>query len=193
MADWWASLASPEKFFWAISMIFSVLFFIQFILSLIGIDADVDADFDLDHDAGIGFLSVKGFIAFATFFGWTGVAVLSNGGGVAFATILATITGLAAMFLVGYVMLLFHKLQEDGTLKMENALDKVGEVYLKIPGDQKGTGKVQIKVQGSTRELTAMTEELMELPTGSKIRVIDIMDNEILIVEPVEKNYLPIK
>ena len=69
LGEWWAALAGIEKVFWGISIVFSVLFFIQFILSLLGLDFDTDTDLDTDGmesglDADFTILSVRSFIAF---------------------------------------------------------------------------------------------------------------------------------
>ncbi|MEL6988867.1 MAG: hypothetical protein AAGK97_13730, partial [Bacteroidota bacterium] len=50
MNDWWTSLTTPQQIYWGISIVSSVLFTIQFILSLIGLDADADVDFDIEMD-----------------------------------------------------------------------------------------------------------------------------------------------
>ncbi|MEM7101987.1 MAG: hypothetical protein AAF502_02575 [Bacteroidota bacterium] len=196
---WWAEFTNIEKLFWGISIIFSVLFIIQFVISLLGLDFDADADLDVggdvdghfEADPGFTIFSVRSFIAFMTFFGWTGVMVLGNGGTALTAVLSATASGGAAMFVVGYIMYLFFRLQQSGTLQIENALGAVGEVYLIIPSAKKGRGKVLVKVQGTLREMDAITDGI-ELPTGSSIRVVDILENNLLLVEPVEMtSFLP--
>ncbi len=117
--DWWSSLNGTQQMFWGISIIFSVLFVIQFVLSLIGLDfdsesdfevgshSDVDADYSLDPSFTL--FSVRSIIAFFTFFGWTGVLALNAGLGTTMAVVMASISGFAAMALVGYMMYLFSK------------------------------------------------------------------------------------
>jgi hypothetical protein len=196
LGEWWAALAGIEKVFWGISIIFSVLFFMQFILSLIGLDfdSDVDADFDTDVDshfsidASFTVLSVRSFIAFFTFFGWTGVLVLSSGANGLWAVGFGTLAGIVAMLVVGYMMYLFSRLQDDGSVfDPYEALDEVGTVYMRIPGAQQGSGKIQIKLQGSIKEIEAVTRDGELIPTGTAVRVIDILDEKIMIVEPLDK------
>ena len=43
---WWANMSGAEHIFWGISIVFSVLFFFQFILGLFGLDFDADADIE---------------------------------------------------------------------------------------------------------------------------------------------------
>ena len=195
LGNWWNALASIEQVFWGIAIIFSILFIIQFVLSLIGLDFDHDVDLDthvdVTHvdsfqvDSDFTLLSVRSIIAFFTFFGWTGILVL-NAGGTLFATLgFSTLSGLASMFIVGYMMYAFSKLEQQGNMDINEALYNTGEVYLPIPSNKNGQGKIHINIQGSIREMDAVTKGSL-LPTGSKVRVIDIMNNELLVVEPLE-------
>ncbi len=194
IGEWWSALTNVEQIFWGISIIFSVLFIIQFVLSLVGFDFEGDLDFDTDADlssdysldADFTILSVRSFIAFFTFFGWAGVGVLNSGGSAWLATLIGSGAGLSAMFVVAYMMYLFSHLQEDGTVQVQDAIYSTGEVYLSIPPAKTGQGKIQVSINGSLRELDAITEG-KEIPTGANIRVIDILEDNTLVVEPVEK------
>lgn len=197
--DWWNTLSGIQQIFWGISIVFSVLFVIQFVLSLIGLDFDGDGDLDIEVstntdtgyslDADFTLLSVRSIIAFFTFFGWTGVMVLNAGGSVLAAVGFSSLAGLAAMFIVGYMMYMFHKLSQSGTINLETALYNTGKVYLTIPANKNGYGKVNVKVQGTIKEVDAVTEG-DALPTGSNIRIIQVLDDNLLLVEPVE-SFLP--
>jgi hypothetical protein len=56
-------------------------------------------------------------------------------------------------------------------------------VYLSIPQNLEGKGKVHIVVDGSLHEYDATTNG-QQLPTGSHVRVVDILDDQVLLVEP---------
>jgi membrane protein implicated in regulation of membrane protease activity len=184
--QWWETLTSAHQVFWFIAIIFSVLFLIQFILLLIGFETNIGG---LDHPGDVGTfehefsaLSIRSIIAFFTFFGWTGVLTLNNHLNVWIAVLLASAAGLAAMFIVAYMVFKFSQLEQSGTLNLYNALDQPGEVYLSIPGQGRGVGKVNLKVDGKIREMDAMTEG-EELKTGTAVKVVEIMDGNILMVE----------
>jgi membrane protein implicated in regulation of membrane protease activity len=185
--QWWDTLSSPHQVFWFIAIVFSVLFFIQFILSLIGMeshDVDTHTDFgNVDHEFSA--LSMRSIIAFFTFFGWTGVVVLNQELSVWVAVTLASLAGLAAMFIVAYLMYKFSQLEQSGTLNLYHALDQEGEVYIPIPGERKGQGKIQLKVDGRVRELDAITDGAT-LKTGDMIKVVEIMDDNVLKVEELQ-------
>jgi len=185
--QWWETLSNTQQVFWAISIIFSVLFLIQFVLSLVGFDGDVDFDADADADGfeldtDFTLFSVRSIIAFFTFFGWTGVLVLKSGGGTWAAVGFASLSGFIAMFIVGYMMYLFSKLTESGTFNAQSTLYNTGEVYLKIPSAKSGYGKIHLKVKGAVKEMEGDT-----LPTGASVRVVEVLDDNLLLVEPIKE------
>jgi hypothetical protein len=194
--DWWLALNGPEKFFWIIALVFSALFIIQFILSMIGadFDSDVDTDFDIDSpaeleleadldlEADFTVFSFRGILAFFCFFGWTGVLSLNAGLGTIVAGIIATLAGLAAMFIVAYMLFKFQQLEVSTTMHIEEAVGKEADVYLEIPALNEGVGKIMLDVGGNLRELEAISAS-GSIPTGSKVTVIDIMKDNVLVVE----------
>ena len=195
IGDWFRELNTPLQIFWGISLTFSVLFIIQFVVSLFGFDFDSDVEVELETDvagdAGTGGIdadfsafSFRSVIAFFTFFGWTGVLMLNAGNSLVAALIGSGISGFLAMMIVAYLLYLFTKFNQSGTVDMEQALFQKGEVYLKIPSAKAGMGKVHIKIGNNTKELRAITEG-EAIPTGSKIRVIEVLDDNLLLVEAV--------
>lgn len=194
LGDWWVALSGPHQAFWGISIVFSILFVIQFVFSLIGLDADMDMDMDIDGDVDGGFeldadfalFSVRSIIAFFTFFGWAGVLILNSGGSVLKAFAFATGSGFLAMLLVSYMIYLFFKLSEEGNVDINNALFNTGKVYLTIPAKESGQGKIHLLIENSMQEVNAVTKNLRPLPTGADIRVTEVLEDNLLVVEPIE-------
>ncbi|MGQ1908282.1 hypothetical protein ACT3CE_00705 [Marinifilum sp. RC60d5] len=189
MSDWWSTMDLVEKIFWGISIPFSVLFLIQMVMTFIGGDLDdisADADTSVDGDIGIDFqfLTLKNLIAFFTIFGWTGIICLHSGLGTVLSTFIASIAGLLMMVVMASILYFMGKLTEEGTLKLSNAIGKVGNVYLTIPAGRKGMGKVQIQVQG-LQTLEAITDAEKDIKTGAVVEVVDILNDQILVVYPV--------
>jgi hypothetical protein len=77
-----------------------------------------------------------------------------------------------------------QKLAEDNSFKISNTLNKTAEVYLTIPENKKGKGKIMISVNGAFHELEAMTEN-DKIQSGSVVKVVKIENNNILIVETI--------
>ncbi|MBN2521221.1 MAG: hypothetical protein JXB17_11985, partial [Bacteroidales bacterium] len=190
MSTWWASLPLIAKIYWCIALPASVLFIIQMILTFIGgdvdgMDADGHADVSIEHDTGIEFqfITLKNLIAFFTIFGWAGIVCSGSGLGIGKTVVISTISGLIMMLIMASIVYAMGKLTDSGTLSLANAIGKIGTVYLPIPANRNGLGKVQIKVQGF-QTLDAMTDHDEEIKTGTIIEVSDIIDNEILLVKP---------
>jgi hypothetical protein len=58
----------------------------------------------------------------------------------------------------------------------------VGEIYLRIEPRRSGTGKIQVNVSGTLRTLDAMTDDDQPLPSGQLARVVEIVNENILLV-----------
>ncbi|MDX1476172.1 MAG: hypothetical protein R3301_00655 [Saprospiraceae bacterium] len=192
LGDWWDVLNTPEKVFWLIAIIFSVLFIVQFGLSLLGLDADTDVDVDADLDADHGYtldkdfsiFSIRSVIAFFTFFGWTGVYLLSEGKGVGYTVALSALSGGIAMSIVAYMIFKFSQLEKSGTINLLHAIDQTGEVYLTIPEQLSGNGKIHVMIDGTLHEVDAQTPGAA-ITTGQKVKVIDLTEEDIMLVEPL--------
>lgn len=193
ISESWQTISLLEKIYWCIAIPFSLLFLIQLVLTFFGGDfdaaeADGDVDASVDHDTGIDFqfLTLKNLIAFFTIFGWAGIACLDAEMSTATTVFISLISGLIMMSVMASIAYFMGKLTDDGTLKIKNAIGKTASVYLTIPAKRSGMGKVQIQVQG-LRTLDALTDEDIELKTGSIVDVIEIINNEILLVKPSVK------
>jgi len=185
MQEWYSALSSFEQILWGIALIASVFFVFVLVTTLMGADGDdLDTDAEIDGDTGVEFqfFSFKNLVAFFTIFGWSGISFLESGYSTGLVILFATLCGLAMMFVMGFIAMQMKKLASSGTLKMKNAIDQVGEVYLTIGANRSRMGKVQIQVQGSLRELDALTDGDQDLKTNSVVKVTDVTANGILIV-----------
>jgi hypothetical protein len=77
-----------------------------------------------------------------------------------------------------------QRLTEDNSFKIINTLNKTAEVYLTIPENKKGKGKIIISVNGAFHELEAMTEH-DKILSGAVVKVVRIENSNILIVETI--------
>ncbi len=96
--------------------------------------------------------------------------------------LLAIVAGLLMMLLMATLMYFMSKLTESGTLELKKAIGKTGTVYLTIPAQRAGMGKVQISIQGF-QTLDALTDDEVEIHTGAVVEVVDTLNEEILIVK----------
>lgn len=185
---WWQAMEIAEKIYWCIAIPFSIVFIIQLIMTLVGGDFDAssstgDADVAVDSDHGIGFqfISIKNLIGFFTIFSWTGIACTAAGLNPILTVVIAVVAGLIMMLLMGLLIYYMGKLAEDGSMKMEDAIGKTATVYLTIPAKHSAQGKVQLTLHGF-QTLDAVTDDAEELKNGNMVKVVDIINNEILVV-----------
>ncbi|WP_027419213.1 hypothetical protein [Crocinitomix catalasitica] len=192
MNDFFAQMSSQEFIYWTIALVGSGLFVILFIVTMIGGgDMDMESDMgDIDggDDGGVGFqfFTFKNVVAFFTIFGWTGVTCIGNGMSTGISLFISSLAGLAMMVLTSALFYWMSKMVQSGTLKIKNTIGVIGEVYLPIGAKRSKMGKVQIKVQGSLRELDAITDAEEDLKTNSIIKVIDVVSDELLLVEKLK-------
>ena len=169
----------------------------QFVLTMIGLggeafdldmpdgDLDVDLDFDADMgsdvDAGhvgsswlFGVISFRTMVAAMAFFGLAGLTAQSADTSPAVTLLVAIAAGAAAMYGVYWMMRGLRSLNSDGTPRIGRALNRHGTVYVTIPAEKSGSGKIQMNVQSQTVEYLAMTSG-EALSPGSKIVVVDVI------------------
>jgi hypothetical protein len=202
MIDWWNTLSLAMKILWAVTLSASLIFIIQTILTFLGADADsadfdINSDMDLDtggadvdastgHSSGIGLLSFRNLVNFCLGFGWTAILL---SGQVQSTTLLLIIAVLVGIGLVTLVMLMFKwisGMQQSGNINVyKSAVDCQGTVYIPIPAERSGSGKVQISINDSIREYDAVTDG-PALKTGAKIRVIDVVSATTLLVGEID-------
>jgi len=193
MLDWFSNLDFLAKIYWIIAIAGSFIFIIVMIMAFMGGDAD-DIE-DIDSDAGIGFqfITFKNLVGFFTIFGWSGIACIDAGLPMPLTIVISIISGLVMMTIMAALFYFMMKLTDSGTLKYKNAIGAIGEVYLTIGADRTKMGKVSVRVQGAVRELEALTDSFTELKSGTIIKVVDVTENGILIVDQTKKAIEPLK
>ncbi|MEL6812355.1 MAG: hypothetical protein AAFP76_13575 [Bacteroidota bacterium] len=186
MGEWFSALSTFEKVYWVTALVSSAIFLVLLVLTFIGGEVDDigDVDAEVDGDSGIGFqfLSFKNLMGFFTIFGWTGIACMAEGMSKGMTIAISVACGLMMMLAMASLFYYLSKLTHSGSLKLKNALNGVGEVYLTIGANRSRIGKVQITVQGALRELEALTDEDTDLKQGDVVTVTQVTQNGILIV-----------
>ncbi|MCH5173920.1 MAG: NfeD family protein [Bacteroidales bacterium] len=196
MIEWWNTLSVMSKILWAITLSASLIFVIQSVMTFLGAggDADFDTgdfggdlpDADLPDGSGTGLLTFRNLVNFLLGFGWSAILLKDSIKSPALLMIVSIAIGVV---LVALVMMLFKWLagmQQAGNINVfAVAPGCEGKVYLAIPGERAGSGKVQISINNSVREYEAVTDG-PGLPTGSSIRVVEALGTDTLLVEPIE-------
>lgn len=195
MTEWFSNLEFLSKLYWSVAIVASLVFIVVMIMAFAGGDADdlgdVDTDIDSDAGAGFHFITFKNLVGFFTIFGWSGIACIDAGLSTSITIIISVVCGLLMMVIMAALFYFISKLSDSGTLNYKNALDTVGEVYLTIGADRSSMGKVSVNVQGTVRELDALTDSQTPLKSGTIIKVVDVTSNGILIVDHTRKPIEP--
>ena len=212
MIDWWNSLEPAMKVLWAVTLSASLVFVIQTVMTFLGAAGDTDFDINTDMDTagpsdiadgsadvgtdvetgetghlgtGMNLLTFRNFINFLIGFGWTAILLKDSVPATGLRMLIAILVGIV---LVAIVMLLFKWLtdmQQSGNINVfKSAVDCEGTVYLTIPGERAGEGKVQITINNSVREYAAVTDG-PTLKTGQRIRVVEAVSSNTLLVEEI--------
>lgn len=160
------------------------------------LDGDMDGGFNLDLNgdgldefeviAGVAdfrFVTFRGIIAFLTMFGWVGAALANAGAHVAIVLILALIAGLTSMFIIAMMFYGISKLQSSGNISYRNAIGRAATIYIPVPPNKNGFGKIQMTLQERLVEVNAVTESDTMIGTGEAVRVIDMLNATTVVVE----------
>lgn len=131
-----------------------------------------------------GVLTFRTVLIGLTFFGLTGKAAGASGFEPMQTLAIAIACGLGAMYGVYFLMRGLFKLTADGTERIARAIGEEGMVYLSIPGNNSGIGKVHVPVQNRLVEYEAMTGG-ERLPTGTRIVVVNVLGSDRVEVEPI--------
>ena len=141
------------------------------------------------HDAAhhgstwlFGVLSFRTIVAALAFFGLAGLAAQAAEANTSTALLVAVAAGAAAMFAVYGMMRGLQELRAEGTVRIHRAQGQHGTVYLRIPGNQSGSGKIQLNLQNRTMEYLAVTSG-PELPTGTRVVVVAVVNPTTLEVQ----------
>ena len=106
------------------------------------------------HDSTwlFGVISFRTIVAALTFFGLAGLASRAGSLSAPVTLLIAIGAGVAAMYGVHYLMQALYSLRHDGTAQIRRTIGERGTVYVPIPPNREGLGKIQIRTQGRIME-----------------------------------------
>ncbi len=171
--------------FWYIAIPVSLLFVIQFIMTFAGVDSDTDIDTNVhigDPDGLMEYFTIRNAINFLLGFSWTGVLLHGSIPNKFLLITAAVAVGIIFVTLYFYLAMQIKKFEEDNTFNPTELMGAQADVYLRIPGNHEGYGKITISHKGTSHVLEAVTYA-ESIPTGSKVIIEDIQDDNMLIVK----------
>ena len=198
LTSWWVSLSVAMKILWGVTLAASLIFIIQSILTFIGadggdggIDTDFDSGFDTEAadaavEGGTNLYTFRNFVNFILGFGWSAILLQDKITSIPLLLILSAVVGVALVAIVMYLFKWLSSMQQSGNINLyKAAVGCNGTVYIPIPGERQGEGKVQISINQSVREYNAVTDG-EALKTGTQIKVVEVLSPDTVLVEPLE-------
>ena len=206
MINWWNELSFFQQIYAMFAIPATLILVLQTLLMLIGVGGHSDADSDLGMDSehfdvgehsdmhmpsntsglsGLKLFTVRGVIAFFTVTGWSGIVFADVGLSSAMCIVLSTICGFASLVLISLLFKNMIKLQSSGNLDFANAVGQMAQVYISIPGNKSGSGKVFLTVQNRYIEAEAMTGDPDGFKQGQTVRVSGLFGENTLLVDPI--------
>ncbi len=208
---WWDNLSNLQQVSFIVAISATIIMVIFIILMLIGMDGaesfdgdvDIDIDFDGDidfddvdgtgdvdgynHDSiisisGLRILTIRGVLAFFSIGGWT-VYLLADDVSVWLAIVIGIIAGAIASVLLAMAMKATMKLESSGNLDYKGAVGKTAVVYIRVPKNAIGKGKVIFTHQGKMVEVDAITKEKEDIMSKTEVKIISLENETTLVVK----------
>jgi len=199
MINWWNSLDLVGQIFALIAIPATLVLVVQSVLLIFGIGGgadgiDLDGDgiadtpgFEGDGDGGLALFSLRGIMSLAAVAGWSGLVMHEAEMPLGLTVFLAAAFGFIVMVAIAWFMKLATKLQQNGNLDIGYAIGKVGTVYIPIPPNMTGTGKINLTIQERFVEIDAKTPCGRKLTTGESVRITATDPAGMVVVEPLMK------
>ena len=209
-SEWWIDLGTYRQVLYVVAAIASLILVFQLVMALFGFAKGADADFgadgdfggggdidgpDIDHsgggDAGAGLrvFTVQGIISFFVMYSWSCIAFISVNMPDWLASIVSFVLGTGALLLMAKLMQLMLKLQDSGNIDFRGAVGIIGQVYIPIPSNENGIGKVMLTLQNRFIECDAITRGDAFLKTDTFVKVLEVRGTTLI----VEKSAPPEK
>ncbi|HEY9229177.1 MAG TPA: hypothetical protein VIP11_21175 [Gemmatimonadaceae bacterium] len=122
---------------------------------------------------GLHLRSARALAAGLTFFGLGGLLGIQLGFGAIVSLPIGVLLGAVAQVGTGYALRAMMRFEQDRTLVLDRAIGQSAVVYLTVPGERSGLGKVHVSVQERLIECPAVTRHAA-IPTGSPVLVVDV-------------------
>ncbi|MDE7083433.1 MAG: hypothetical protein K2O89_07015 [Clostridia bacterium] len=193
MIEWYATLSVLEQvYFWlgVVSTVFLIIQIVMLCFTSYGgdVDLDGDGDIDIDTDSGVSIFTVKSLTAFFAVGSWAGLLtcalIAENLQWVS--VIVALVAGAAAFAVVVLLMRFMYKMQSSGTFQPEKLVGKRATVYVSIPENRSGRGKITLNAQGKFVELDAMTDG-ERLSVDDPVEIIATENECMVVTRAIEK------
>jgi membrane protein implicated in regulation of membrane protease activity len=186
LMEWWKALESSSQAFLSMAIVSSLLLVMLIAIHLMGLEQEAESDIKTQSDRKRQLFDARMILVFFTLFSWMIVIFtfvqLSISSAVLVATLVASVISFSSRYLIK------RWLTQNGKMGAADLLQQTGKVLQSIPPHRNGFGKVYLSLPEAPFQIEAITAG-QELRPGAHVRVIDVIDDRIILVEPIEENY----
>lgn len=208
---WWNNLTDLQQISFIFATVATVLMILMIVMMIIGMDGaesfdgDIDFDADIDFDdidgvdgidefnndsiisiGGLKIVTLRGVLAFFSIGGWM-IYALGNSLDTWLVILIGVITGAIASVLLAVAMKAIYRLESSGNLDYHSAIGKRAEVYIRIPKQNSGKGKVMLNHQGRLIEVDAVTKSDIDLLSKQEVVITGLLDDTTLVVKNIKE------
>jgi len=140
------------------------------------------------NDSGLRIFTVRSIIAFFSIFGWMGIVLTDWKVNAVLTVIVSSSAGFASMAVMAFFFKFAMTLQSSGNINQQNALGKTATVYIPIPPNRTGKGKINAIVQNRFTEMDAVTDSDSYIRTGTEVVCVSVSNQNIICVTPINGN-----
>lgn len=186
LMEWWKALESSSQAFLSMAIVSSLLLVMLIAIHLMGLEQDAESDVKTQSERKRQLFDARMILVFFTLFSWMTVAFTFFLFPIPTALLIATLVAAVITFFSRY--LIKRWFTRNDKMGAADLLQQTGEVLQSIPPHRNGFGKVYLSLPEAPFQIEAITAG-QELSPGSHVRVIDVIDDRIILVEPIEENY----
>lgn len=184
--EWWKALESSSQAFLSMAIVSSLLLVMLIAIHLMGLEQDAESDVKTQSERKRQWFDARMILVFFTLFSWMIVTFILFQFPIPTALLIATLVASVITFFSRYLIKRWFTLNDK--MGPADLLQQTGEVLQSIPPHRNGFGKVYLSLPEAPFQIEAITAG-QELSPGSHVRVIDVIDDRIILVEPIEENY----
>lgn len=181
MLEWIQRLPWYQQLFWIISIVFTLLFFIQFIASILNKHPRKSRNKIVSY-----LFSFPNISAFLSMFGWVTIACIYQGISLFWAILIGILCGLVMMAIMPVIFYYFRKMRESYSPNEVSKVSTIGEVIREVGRKRSNPGLVKMNMSGDYKEMVALTDFDHDVKIGTKIEVESVLEDGVLIIKPLQ-------
>ncbi|MCB1191336.1 MAG: NfeD family protein [Leptospiraceae bacterium] len=166
------------KVFWFMAISGTIAYLIKLVIGFIGGEFSID-DIELDNE-DFQYFSFQTLFMLVMSIGWMGIFTIEYLTWDLLRGISISVAfGIFVACIEVYIFYKLRSLHEIHVGNTQNAIGKIGKVYLTIP--ENGTGEVQVSFEGSLKNMKAISENGENIKSFTDVKVIGVKDNTLIV------------